>query len=233
MNIPVPSQNLSPPVRLTWRSGTGNPLEQLLGAEPCVIGRGMDCHIRIQNAIVSRHHAKISLDGMEILITDLGSVNGTYVNKQRITAPRQLKDNDIITIGGVEFHFSKPAPPPQIMAPVVEKTLIAPAPAVIPYLEIHAGAGKKIHFELVKEKSTIGRAGHSQMWDLMLPDRAVSRPQAQITRQSEGFVLTDLGSANVTLVNGIEISAPQVLKDGDALTFGETVLVFHAGTVNP
>jgi ABC transport system ATP-binding/permease protein len=93
-----------------------------------------------------------------------------------------------------------------------------------------SGLQRGYHFKLVKDKVMIGRSGRGQQWDLMLQDRAVSRPQAQIARTPEGYVLTDLNSANGTLVNGKEITAPHVLKEGDVITFGETAIVFRIGS---
>jgi pSer/pThr/pTyr-binding forkhead associated (FHA) protein len=230
MSTPGSEKSIVPHVRLTWLTPDGKTQEQVLDQGTIVIGRGGDCDIRTQDLLVSRHHARISSDGTSFLVTDLGSNNGTFVNNKRLEAAQTLQDGDILRIGGMKFNFIRPAPPPPpVEEATIEKTLVTPAPAVTPNLEIASGPGEKTHLELVKEKMTIGRAGRGQQWDLMLQDRAVSRPQAQITCQAEGFVLTDLGSANGTLVNGVEISSPYVLKDGDAITFGETVLVFHAG----
>lgn len=50
-------------------------------------------------------------------------------------------------------------------------------------------------------------------------------------REGENFILVDLDSANGTLLNGEILSEPHFLKDGDAVTFGETVLIFRSGEV--
>ena len=100
----------------------------------------------------------------------------------------------------------------------------------MPHLEVGSGPQRTVRFDLVKDKTVIGRAGRGQQWDVVLQDRAVSRPHAQITREAEGFVLTDLDSANGTLVNGEAIFEPHTLSDGDAITFGEAVVIFRAGT---
>ena len=49
------------------------------------------------------------------------------------------------------------------------------------------------------------------------------------SKQGDSFLLKDLGSANGTLVNGVVLSEPHGLSDGDAITIGEAVLVFRAG----
>jgi pSer/pThr/pTyr-binding forkhead associated (FHA) protein len=99
----------------------------------------------------------------------------------------------------------------------------------MPGLEVVSGPQSGVCFELVKDKTVVGRAGRGRQWDIVLQDRAVSRPHAQIVREEERFVLADMDSANGTLVNGEEISEPCALADGDAITFGEVVVIFHAG----
>jgi pSer/pThr/pTyr-binding forkhead associated (FHA) protein len=224
------NQNQAPPVRLTWQTLEGESQERVLDKGKVIIGRMPEgCDICIADYYASRHHAEISFDGKNYLVRDLGSANGTFLNDQRLEAPQVLQDGDLVKVGRVVFYFERPASP----APSEFDTLELAAPAVIPYLEICSGGGKQSRFELINNKVTIGRAGGGKQWDLTLQDRAVSRPQAQIACQDDGYLLTDLGSANGTLVNGTEISAPHLLKDGDAIVFGETVLVFHAGKAAP
>ncbi len=99
----------------------------------------------------------------------------------------------------------------------------------LPYIEVQSGPQKGVRFELAKSKTTVGRRDRTRQWDIILQDRAVSRPQAEIEREANGFLLTDSSSVNGTLVNGREISQPHLLKEGDAITFGETILIFHTG----
>ncbi len=230
MSASTSNQPAALPARLTWKAVDGTPLERLLDKERVVIGREADCAICINDRYFSRHHAQITYDGNAFVVTDLGSTNGTYLNKVKLGGPQALQDGDTVSIRDIEFHFSKPEPPPPpIEEPKPEKTLVNLAPAVTPHLELCSGASKNVHFDLIKEKMTIGRGGRGQQWDILLADRAVSRPQAEISCQAGEYVLTDLGSANGTLVNGVEITAPQTLKEGDAITLGETVLLFHTG----
>ncbi len=63
------------------------------------IGRDEKSDIFILDSGVSRHHAVLSLQGPNYVIKDLGSTNGTFVNEQRLIAPRALKPGDIILLG--------------------------------------------------------------------------------------------------------------------------------------
>ena len=67
---------------------------------PCVIGRhGMEADVFIDDAYVSRMHAQISIENEEVVVKDLYSGNGTYVNGRRLipNEPERLNNGDVIT----------------------------------------------------------------------------------------------------------------------------------------
>jgi two-component system, cell cycle response regulator len=70
------------------------------------IGRGSDNDIALQSDAVSRHHAKIERRGMHVIVTDLGSTNGTFVNDDptRLQESR-LERGDLLRIGGTVFKY--------------------------------------------------------------------------------------------------------------------------------
>lgn len=67
-----------------------------------VIGRQTDVAIRIPSQNVSRHHCEVSIADHKVVIKDLGSSNGTFVNKKRVTQA-DLKPGDKISVGGKVF----------------------------------------------------------------------------------------------------------------------------------
>ncbi len=74
-------------------------------------GRGPDNDIVLDDTQVSRNHARLTRQGEEIIIEDLGSTNGTLVNGRPITGPHVLQPADIISIGASVFGvkgFSAP-----------------------------------------------------------------------------------------------------------------------------
>jgi DNA-binding winged helix-turn-helix (wHTH) protein len=79
--------------------------EFLLAAGPVVIGRAHDAGVRIDSGGVSRHHARIFIAGHDARVEDLGSKNGTFVNGERVTGVRLLKDGDEIRVGPVAVAF--------------------------------------------------------------------------------------------------------------------------------
>lgn len=67
-----------------------------------VIGRGDQCELRIPLGEVSRKHCRISVDAAGVIVSDLGSSNGTYVNGRRIQE-EDLDPGDTVKIGSIVF----------------------------------------------------------------------------------------------------------------------------------
>lgn len=70
-----------------------------------ILGRHPDCNVVVDNASVSRHHAKITQADDGYYVEDLQSRNGTYLNGQFLTQPHLLTPGDRIRICNVEFEF--------------------------------------------------------------------------------------------------------------------------------
>ncbi len=83
------------------RKGMLHPLEEA----PVVIGRSPEADIVVPNALMSRKHARVWWDGERYLVEDLGTRNGTLVNREAVTAPRPLKDGDEIALPGIVLVF--------------------------------------------------------------------------------------------------------------------------------
>lgn len=69
-----------------------------------LIGRAEDCHLRPGGDKVSRYHAALMIDDPMIVIRDLGSTNGTHLNGVKLEGPVELKNGDIVTVGGLSFE---------------------------------------------------------------------------------------------------------------------------------
>jgi hypothetical protein len=75
-----------------------------------VIGRAGDAAIRIDSGGVSRHHARVVVNGTEARVEDLGSKNGTFVDGRPVTGLCLLKDGDEVRVGPVVFTFRVTTP---------------------------------------------------------------------------------------------------------------------------
>lgn len=69
-----------------------------------VIGRGEGAQVRLADVGISRQHARLDYDGTRMVLTDLGSTNGTTVNGNRITAAA-LQHGDVIQLGTTTLTF--------------------------------------------------------------------------------------------------------------------------------
>jgi predicted component of type VI protein secretion system len=72
--------------------------------EGAILGRG-DVEIRLEDPFASTQHARVSREGRVVVIEDLGSTNGTYLNDEPLTGPQPLYDGDRIRIGDSEFSY--------------------------------------------------------------------------------------------------------------------------------
>jgi hypothetical protein len=72
--------------------------------EGVTLGRG-DVEIKLEDPFASTRHAKIVRQGRTLVIEDLGSTNGTYLNGEPLTGPQPLHDGDRIRIGDSEFFY--------------------------------------------------------------------------------------------------------------------------------
>ncbi len=69
-----------------------------------IIGREADCNITIPDRQVSRYHARITPQEDGVILEDLGSKNGTFVNGSMLADPLTLQDGDLIQLALVQ-HF--------------------------------------------------------------------------------------------------------------------------------
>jgi len=82
--------------------------EHLLSGETITIGRAVENDIVITSKRVSRTHAQVQRKGGEVILQDLDSTNGTFLNDERVLAPTPLHDSDRIAVGDVTFVFHDP-----------------------------------------------------------------------------------------------------------------------------
>jgi pSer/pThr/pTyr-binding forkhead associated (FHA) protein len=90
---------------LVVRSGGGRAGEsfEAIGAR-ALIGRSPECDVFLDDVTVSRRHAELVGEGSTYMIRDLGSLNGTFVNKHRIEST-VLEDDDEVQVGKYRMTF--------------------------------------------------------------------------------------------------------------------------------
>lgn len=230
------SISLSKPLaRLVWEEG-GEHQERAVGGAGLTIGRTTDNDLTIADLQASRFHCKVMPEAEGFIVVDVGSSNGTFINNERVEESHALLNGDKLQIGQLEFSFEILTQEPVVETPTdegetmpLEETYVVPVASEVTRLVVSSGVGKGTEYPLTKKRMQIGRASRNKQWDIDLIDRTVSRPHAELVRQGEKWVLTDLGSANGTTLNNERIIEPSPLQDGDTVGIGETILIFRIG----
>ncbi len=86
-------------VRSDTLAGQRYPLDR-----PKVIGRSDDADIIIDDSYASEFHLRVGMQEGEVMLSDLGSTNGTYLNGRRVTVPTVIAKGDSIQIGKTIFE---------------------------------------------------------------------------------------------------------------------------------
>src|SRR3954451_5466525 len=107
-----------------------------LKVDKTTIGRVDDNSFPIPEASISSHHCEVLLRGSEVVIKDLNSTNGTFINGQQITGEGVLKPGQVVRFGQVEVRLDSgaPAAAPAAKRPV-DSTLIIPKGVSLEQLE--------------------------------------------------------------------------------------------------
>jgi pSer/pThr/pTyr-binding forkhead associated (FHA) protein len=95
-----------------------------LNPDKTTIGRVPDNNFPIAVASVSSHHCEILLRGNDVVVKDLNSTNGTFINGQQVTTEAVLKPGQVLRLGQVEIRLDVPGAPAAAPAPATP----APAP---------------------------------------------------------------------------------------------------------
>jgi hypothetical protein len=142
-----------PAFRLIVRKGPNPGVVFDLMKEVSLVGRDVSNDIVIGDAEVSRQHARLTRTPGGFVLEDLGSTNGTFVNSERLMAPRVLNPGDLVGFGeNITLTFEStapeaaatvaspaaepgrqaPAPPPQAPAPPPQAAAAPPSPVAPP-----------------------------------------------------------------------------------------------------
>jgi pSer/pThr/pTyr-binding forkhead associated (FHA) protein len=76
-----------------------------LGTTPITIGRAADSTIVLDDDFVSTNHARLTPNGKQWVIEDLGSTNGTWIDRDRVNAPTVLRPRVTIRIGRTSMEL--------------------------------------------------------------------------------------------------------------------------------
>ena len=100
---PVEGPRLEIDRRHTHSEGP-SPLVVPIGITPVLIGRAADCTLVLSEPLAAPHHCRVSIQGFDVVVEDLGSQRGTFVDGQRVRF-RQLREGSVLEVGNARIRF--------------------------------------------------------------------------------------------------------------------------------
>lgn len=226
--------------------------ELAVGQKEVSIGRSPDNGIVIDNPAVSHYHARVFNEEGRLMLEDFGSLNGTFVNGQRVKMV-SLKPGDSVMIGKhtlvvtdsaevraftLDHGAAKPAAPKinetvmldtkerreflQKVAAGGESVQVSPARLKIPTLVVKKGKTDQREYSLTDKLTVIGK---SAMATVKLKGWFAPKAAAQINRREGNSYY--IGAADkIPSVNGQPIGHPMKLSSGDVITVAGIELEF-------
>lgn len=224
-------------------------LEQFpLKKDTLTVGRVDDNDIKIDNMAVSGHHAKFIRENGDFVLIDLNSLNGTFVNGQKISK-WILKDNDLITIGKHTLVFQDErtektsalsstsemkAPEGTVMLDMrTQQQLLEEAAAKKPSdqmvemvgtITFLSGGEGQGDIELSKRVTMLGKGKDA---DIKIKGLFLPKMSAVISRRPAGYFISHSEGRAVPKVNGESIKGQVKLKDGDMVEVSGTKMHFY------
>lgn len=216
---------------LRYRQGNGPWIEYPLTSD-IVIGRSQECDLCVDDEMVSRKHAKLTLHPDGVYITDLGSSNGTKIgiNLIPIQTPFHLEASQIFSMGNITLLLVKS----DITSQSDTSQEVTSTEKILPTLLLWYRQGN----EPWQQHPIVGSViiGRGTDCNLLLDDHKVSRHHARISLDAGVVHITDLGSQNGTRIDNhiIPQQEPQILAPGKSFSIGShTFILGQPGITTP
>lgn len=220
-----------------------------LGTRPVTIGRAPDNDIPIDNLAVSNYHARVYVEAGSLVVEDLNSLNGCFLNDIRVERSL-LKDGDAILIGKHEILVdqahdavlpadgSRKAPAPRVNETMIldtqerrklleaavaagERSQLSPERMRVPTLTVTRGRTDQKEYRISGKLTVIG---NSMMATVRLRGWFTPEVAAQINKHEDGYYLGR--GDRVPKINGVGIHGLTKLNDGDVIEVGRVRLSF-------
>lgn len=214
----------------------GDPREIEVAAEMS-LGRHPSNDIVVSEPSVSSRHASVAPAESGLVVRDLGSTNGSYVNGARIVEATEVHPGDELRFANlvvqVVGEVQESAVPQFPVAPaethIAEFAPPGPEPVAAEPWRIVVRAGDDTGTEVAIPREGDLIVGRDPASGLVLTDPRVSGRHARLRLTTAGLEVTDLDSANGTLVRRARLDGSTVAQPGDEIQVGETVLVAYTG----
>jgi pSer/pThr/pTyr-binding forkhead associated (FHA) protein len=210
--------------------------EVALQAPEVTIGRSPENDIHIDNPAVSNFHARIIREGGQYFIQDLGSLNGTFVGKEKVEI-RELLSGDDISIAKhiLTFELGGQAPMPspgKVGSLALDQTMVldtrkhqqlskrqfTPVPeGSVGVLVVESGKAESPEFVMDDSHMIIGKAREA---DFRLRGFLAPAVACYLQRTDEGYFVSPAESGKKPTLNGEKVEDRARLAEGDTLEAG-------------
>ena len=208
-------------LRIQFKDSSGTPVD--LTEPGKTVGQGSVNDIVIDQPNVNGFHADIKVEGDQVLITDINTQHGTWVNGDKIGGPTNLRAGDTVTIGGVDLEVVEEDLAAGGKTLVLSGTVLLDVGSSSWSLVADSGPEKGQVIPIV-ERVEIGRALEC---DISILEPALSRKHAELDIEDGKLIIRDLNSVNGTWVNAEKVDEAE-LKDGDRLQFDKIKFIVSA-----
>ena len=208
----------------------------LIGAGDTAIGAAADNVVVLSRPGVAQHHVSLGVNERSLVLSVLDSQARTHVNSRPVREKALLRLGDVVSLDTVQFilkpdrddsirtnvPISRSTPPPPASDVDVNQTRARMIPPKVVLRGVSGSYFGKI--VPVRGRLVIGRGSEC---DLILDEPEMSRRHAVIENSDDGIFLRDLGSANGTYVNGVQVR-DAVLHPDDQIAFDQNRFLLEA-----
>jgi pSer/pThr/pTyr-binding forkhead associated (FHA) protein len=212
-----------------------------IGNRPVGIGRSPDNDLPVDNLAVSNYHARVYVEAGRLVVEDLASLNGTFVNDLRVERAT-LHDGDSIWVGKHHIKVDASGDTTNLgdmgkkgaIAPRINETMVLDTKARRDMLQQAAAMGERTQFAAsrLKVPTLVVLSGNTDQTEYMLTNKLTLigkskmasvklngwfKPQlaAQVNQRDDGYYVGP--GDKIPTVNGAPISGPLRLNDGDMI----------------
>lgn len=221
---------------------------------PITIGRAPDCEFVLEDPVVSARHVRLVREPSGLMLEDLDSANGTYVDDQRIKRA-SIDWRTPFEVGAIRLTALEVVQSVRGQRASNETSVLGAIDKLLPSSEdLKAGAtviGRaNLADDTTKNLATLGSGapsgvgqttvaellapgdvaivGRDAAADIVIDTPNVSRQHARIEATADGWYITDLGSTNGTWLNGDRVTGRMLVKAGDDVRVGPHRLTLDA-----
>jgi pSer/pThr/pTyr-binding forkhead associated (FHA) protein len=206
-----------------------------LDAPRIVFGRSESCEVRLADASVSHRHASLRQRGLDWILVDEGSTNGTRIGRDKlgVQAPRRIAPRELVRMGRIWVELEVGNEPitkgataaaKEAAIDLVCERLARVGEEVRPILRVVEGPDAGARHVVGDEPVTLGRSREASM---VLAEPEASRKHLSVRRAGDALAVRDLGSKAGTLLGERPLGQAEAMwRPGTQLVVGSTVLEY-------